>query len=194
MSETRTGALPEVYISDAGERITDPAYRLSGDCYLDETLWEEGTVLITGITPNQAMQPLNRAAEERIQQWLSSLPTAGRDLRLEEIVEAANMLRPREGVPQMPAEQYSAAVIALATELREKRARNQPVPGAVQQVRAPNRANMAPMGNARFSDNTRSGFGQEPAVVQSPQRRDSVVRRPAPAVGSMPPEGPKAPV
>lgn len=185
-NESASTRLPEVFVDATGERVTEPAYRLTGDVYLGETLWEDGEVIITQVTPNGAMEPLNRAAQVKIEQWLGTLPALGRDLRLEEIVEAANMLRPQEGVPQMSREQYNTAVIQLAVSLREKRGAGLQVPQPRTTVRSGNGGKIPVMPNARVSD-ARAAImgGSEPSLINQPQRQSPVRKPTTPPVGSM---------
>ena len=148
--------LPEAYVvfSDNGRAqtpLTLPTYEALAPCQIimqspetgqiGPTMVEAGEVFSTEAVPCQAWRPLNRAAGERIDQWLASLPVDTRSLPQEAITEAAYMMRPREGEPEVPHEQWWPAVLALAVRLHDKkqsRAGAAPVPGAVFRPHAPN--------------------------------------------------------
>lgn len=76
--------------------IVNAAGYFSPDC----VFYPEGVqfVDLTGtIIPNEAMLPLNLAAEERMNAWLNSLPSATRTPPLENILQAAMEMRDFEG-------------------------------------------------------------------------------------------------
>lgn len=123
--------LPEYYVSADRQQIAAPTYEALSQCQIimasaetgqtGPTLIEPGEHFTTEATPCQQWMPLNRAAGERFQEWLDSLPVAGADLTLEEISEAAHHMRPREGEKELPHEQWYAAVIEYAKRKRQKR-------------------------------------------------------------------------
>jgi hypothetical protein len=110
--------LPVAYHSEEGA-ITAPVYRAAAPCYLGDTLWEEGEVIITELVPNGQMEPLNKAAGDRFDAWTSSLPLNGSNLREGDIIEAANMLRADAG--SMSSDDFNRAIIKLALSLKAKR-------------------------------------------------------------------------
>lgn len=182
--------MPELYRADSGEQIEEPAYRLLVACFFDETYWQDGEVLVTDLTPNHHMEPLNRAADERIAKWLGSLPggAAGSPVSMEDMMEAAMMLRPREGEPELSTEAFQTAVVSLAIKLKEKRQGKQGsvIPG----VRPANASNAPPMPNAQFNERGHQFGHQEQRVTHQPSRRDSRVRSTKPAMGGVPPAEP----
>jgi hypothetical protein len=70
--------------------------------------------------PCYQWRPLNRAAGERIQQWLESLPAKGENIPQEFISQAAMQLRPREGDPEFPHDVWWGHVNKLAATLYAK--------------------------------------------------------------------------
>src|SRR5689334_15473753 len=112
--------LPAAYMSPEGEPVTDPVYKLAGDCYIDDMYWPEGDTIIFHATPNQSMVPLNAAAQENMTKWLVSLPGAG-NARHEDLIQAAMELRPKEGEDVMAFEEYQLAVLKRALAIRAKR-------------------------------------------------------------------------
>lgn len=137
--------LPEAYIADDGRtRITAPTYEALSPLQIimqsaetgqvGPTLVEAGEVFSTDAVPCHAWQPLNAAAGQRMEQWLASLPVDGRNLPQDTITEAAYLMRPREGEPEVPHDQWWPAVLAVAARLNEKRQGRTgpaPSPGAV---------------------------------------------------------------
>lgn len=120
--------LPEHYIDEDGNRTARPAYRMLGQCYLviadngqvGPTLMEAGSDLIDDGVPGHQWEPLNKAAAVRKQQWIDSLPLEGKNIAQEHINEAAYTLRPREGDPEFPIEQWWPAVLRLAAKIADK--------------------------------------------------------------------------
>lgn len=127
--------LPEAYVIE-GHVVTAPTYITIGQCQMlmqspenglvGPTLVEPGEILTTEMVPNQHLQPLNRAAGERYETWLASLPQDGAGLTQAEITEAAYMMRPREGEKEIPHDQWWGAVMKAAWAIKEKRSRNVP--------------------------------------------------------------------
>ena len=122
--------LPEFFIDDEGNRISRPVYRMLSQCQVimaspetgqvGPTLQEPGTVLVLDAIPCHQWQPLNKAAGERMDAWLKSLPLDGKNISQEHINEAAYTLRPREGDPEFPMEAWWPAVLRLAASLADK--------------------------------------------------------------------------
>jgi hypothetical protein len=126
--------LPAAYETVQDNRIyreTKPTYRLNADCPMIWTNQETGiagpSLVLAGTTfvsddiPNAAWEPMNAAAQERVQAWMDSLPTNTHFITLEDITEAAHMLRPREGEADIPHEQFQASMMRLAAQLADKR-------------------------------------------------------------------------
>jgi len=137
---------PEFYITDQGQRVTAPAYAALAPCQIIMTSAEtghtgptriqEGEHFISEGTPCEQWLPLNRAAAERYQAWLDSLPRLGKDLTQDEIAEAAMELRPREGDPELSHKDWWQAVLKRAYASKEKRRGSHvPLPTHAQQVR-----------------------------------------------------------
>src|SRR5579859_1207638 len=113
--------LPEFFVTDERQRIAQPTYELLAQCQVvmasaetgltGPTLMEAGEIITTDATPNHQWYPLNRAAGERFEAWLASLPTQGASLTQAEISEAAYAMRPREGEPELPHDQWWPAVL-----------------------------------------------------------------------------------
>jgi hypothetical protein len=108
-----------------------PAYELLAQCYIDfqndetgqvgPTLLEVGQVIYTEAMPCDAWKPLNAAAERKIEEWHKSLPVDGKNVLLEDLTEAAAMMRPREGDKEIDHQAWSAQVMVLAQNLADKR-------------------------------------------------------------------------
>lgn len=123
--------LPEFYIAEGNRRVAAPTYEALMPCQLIMTSAETG---VTGPTrveageqftsegiPNHYWAPLNRAAGERIEAWLASLPSEGKGFTQEELTEAAFAMRPREGEKEIPHDQWWPAVLRYAGAIKEKR-------------------------------------------------------------------------
>lgn len=144
-----------------------PAYELTAQCYLpwqnDETgqvgptLLEIGQVIYTDATPSEAWKPLNALAEKKLEAMRAALPIDGKDLKLEDITEAAYMLRPREG-DEIDHREWSKQVAALAVNLGEKR---RGLRGPAGPVRTPGRRGDAPV--MPFAS-TSVGLPMDPAI------------------------------
>jgi len=122
--------LPEVYVSDDGQRITAPTYEATAQCHMvmtsaetgqrGPTLVEPGEHFTSNELPNHQWRPLNKAAGERMEAWLASLPVKGDGIPQEIITQAAFMMRPRDGEPDVPHDQWWPMVLRLAGQLYEK--------------------------------------------------------------------------
>lgn len=142
-----TEELPEYFVTDdrPPRRIAEPAYEalaqsqiimMGENNVVGPTLVEPGEVFLSNATPNHQWLPLNRAAGERYARWIASLPANSQGLTQAEITEAAYMMRPREGEPEIPHEQWWPRVLQLATTLKDKRAGGMQVPGPAMPIRA----------------------------------------------------------
>lgn len=182
-------SLPVYFFTDDGKRIKDPVYQLTADGFYGDTHWIEGEVIVTEITPNHYMVPLNQAAEQRQSAWLNSLPAASGNLHSEDLQEAAIMIQhqlDREGVKASHV-QFFDAVTKLARGLREKREKHgRYLPNVG--VRAVNRGPVAPMGNVLMEQPQHAGMGMGSGPVQraAMDRSERVARRTKPAVGNLP--------
>ena len=100
------------------EIVNSPGY-FSPDCIY----YPEGVQFIdlTGtITPCEAFLPLNRAAEERMDEWLRSLPSQTRTPPIDSIMEAAMTLRGIDGGDSMNRADYFTSVMHKALELAQQ--------------------------------------------------------------------------
>jgi hypothetical protein len=123
--------LPEFYITDDGHKVAAPTYEALSTCYMVMTSGETGQTGPTRVepgehftserAPNDQWMPLNRAAQEAYDRWLSLLPVSGKGVTQEHITEAAYTLRPREGDPEFPHDVWWSNVMRLASTLAEKR-------------------------------------------------------------------------
>lgn len=179
--------LPEFYVADGGTQVGGPVYALLADCYLDDTLWLTGEHIEHPGVPNHHMQPLNQAAGERVEAWLASLPLEGKAYDVADLTEAAVMLRPREGEKELSHEQFTVAVLRLASELKAKRTGNQPhIPGMQTRAASPKAA--PPMQNAMLAD-PRGYENNRGGIVHHQQRPQGKIKRQVPAAGNLPPAG-----
>ncbi len=122
--------LPEAYVTEDGTSVTAPTYQAAAQCYrvmtsaetgeTGPTLIEPGEHFSSNDIPNQAWVPLNRAAGQRIDEWLMSLPTDGQGIPQELITQAAYQMRPREGEPEIPTAQWWPAVLKLAAAMADR--------------------------------------------------------------------------
>lgn len=181
--------LPEVYMTDEGEPVSDPCWRLLADGYYGDTLCLAGGVFSMSITPNHHMQPLNRAAGQSFAHWLEDLPLESTGLRQDDISDAAFELGSRESIPGMTKDQWNRAVVKLALEFKAKREGGRvPNLSALHGVRSLSTDGVRPMPNAVFTDPHLRGFGdQQGQVIHRPEVPGKRVRRMTPAVGSQPP-------
>lgn len=183
-----------------------PVYELTQPWFSpDDVYYPAGTQVedITGsIVPNEFMIPLNAAAEARIEEYLTRLPTYGTP-SIEHIIEAAMRLRPREGDDPALAAQYHGRVLEEAMRLKFK-AEGRLAPEAGDRPRValkmPTREGDAPiMPNThirqgdRFGQDYRSRFmpGTTRSTSRGPATRArqpalSAAERVAPVLGSVP--------
>lgn len=172
--------LPEFYTTQDGQRVDAPTYVTLGQCQIlmaspengaiGPTLVEPGEVITTEMVPNQMLQPLNRAAGERIDEWIASLPIDGQGLTQADISEAAYLMRPREGEKELPHEQWYPAMLKAAWALKEKRSRGVPRPVASHMHRPGN--NLPIMPNA-----AQQAFNGDPSLALSGARVPDIAQR-----------------
>lgn len=196
--------LPEFYLAtdETGRvtgRISQPTYEALTQIYIvmtdnghtGPTHVEAGSVFSTDAVPAHQWLPLNKAAAKKKEVWMASLPMDGATIPQECINEAAYTLRPREGDPEFPMDQWWAHVLRLAGKLAEqKRGRLQngavapgfrpvatsapPMPFAITSTN-PAEAGMAPPGSAQAAGNAprRQQRGKAPMpnanVTDTPQ-------------------------
>jgi hypothetical protein len=126
--------LPEFYKGEGGTKTADPVYEALSPCQImmtsSETQQTGPTRVETGehfssqaYELSYAWKPLNKAAGERMERWLDSLPVGGgkSPLTLEEITEAAHALRPQYGEEDLDHKEWHYAVMKHALALREQR-------------------------------------------------------------------------
>jgi hypothetical protein len=176
--------IPEHYIADDGHRIAAPTYEALMQCQLimasaetgqtGPTLIEPGEHFTTESIPCQQWKPLNRAAGERMEAWLASLPMDGKNIPQELISEAAYQLRPREGDEEFPIAQWWPHVLRLAAKLADTRRGRvaAPTPGF-----RPMAANVSPMPFASTSSAYPSEAGRAPVAQQQPQNTAGMTAR-----------------
>lgn len=70
------------------------------------------------MVPCEAMMPLNEAAKRRFADWQASLPLAGYQPPLDDVIRAAMEFRPREGEPELSLIDFQKAIVNRAIELR----------------------------------------------------------------------------
>lgn len=110
--------LPEaVYIE--GRSIKAPLYKLLGPIQADDTYYEAGEIISTSMCPNEAMEPMNRAAGDNVEKWYLSLPANG-NVRTEDYMAAAMEMRPKVGDQEISHDEWIAAVRQRALTIRAK--------------------------------------------------------------------------
>lgn len=85
------------------------------------TFYQEGDIIVAEFTPNDQMQPLNRAAGLKFASWRETLPTNRAPIDIGDMTEAAQMLAKDPRVTDLPPDDYQRAVVELATRLKIKR-------------------------------------------------------------------------
>lgn len=182
--------LPEFYLTDDRQRISRPTYEALAQCQIimvgennipGPTLVEPGEVFTTDAVPNHQWFPLNRAAGERYDAWIAALPASGAGLSQAEITEAAYMMRPREGEPEIPHDQWWGAVMKLAATMKDKRQGNAPRVPQPAQRQGGQRATVMPFVS---HGTTMPGNVGQPGPQDAPQRvatGDAGTRRVRPA-------------
>lgn len=175
-----TNQLPEFYVTADGQRVDAPTYVTTGQCQIlmaspengaiGPTLVEPGEVITTEMVPNQNLQPLNRAAGERIDDWIASLPIDGQGLTQADISEAAYLMRPREGEKELPHEQWYPAMLKAAWALKEKRSRGVPRPSPAYNHRS--NPSLPIMPNA-----AQQAFNGDPALALAGARVPEIAQR-----------------
>lgn len=172
LKDTKTMDLPEFYVLDERTRINAPTYEALKPCQIiltsaetgitGPTRIEAGEIFSTEAVPCEQWLPLNRAAGERMQAWITSLPVSGKGLTQDEISEAAFAMRPREGEPEIPHAQWWQSVMKYAYAAKEKRGGTQlPLPRGGVALRPG--ATMAPMPFTSSQGVTPVEVGRAPA-------------------------------
>lgn len=203
--------LPEAYLTAENQHVVAPTYELLGDCHMPmysadtgqtgPTLVLAGEVITSELTPSHAWRPLNRAAGERMEIWLSRLaamPGSSQGFSMDEIAEAATAMRPRSGEPELPHDQWWAAVMKYAAGIKEKR-KGISSPANPVSHRPGHSANLPVMPNAAIGSGGHVNPGGPPPNVAThqpdPARQAQRQRRAAttPAMpGVMPANSPQA--
>jgi hypothetical protein len=175
--------LPEAFVSDDGRRVTAPTYESLAQLQLilasaetaqvGPTLLEVGEIFTSDATPSHAWLPLNRAAAERFEAWITSLPLDGKNVPQELITEAAFQLRPREGDPEFPMETWWPHVLRLAAKMADDKRGKVTAASPGFRPMAPNTPPMpfASMGPAV------SDPGRAPASQHQPQSQTTMAAR-----------------
>ncbi len=200
--------LPEVYVGEGGTRTTDPVYEALAKCQIMLTSAETGQTGPTLVEagehfadntdfPSHAWKPLNRAAGEKMERWLESLPAGGgkAPLTLEEITEAAHHMRPKHGEEELNHKEWHYAVMKHALALRDQRAGRLSAPPAPA-VGMTNRGQMPIMPFASQGQHHNDmEYGRPPAkhIPQLPEHGERRARRARvkpPMPGTLPPDSP----
>lgn len=170
-------------------QVAEPCYNLLSAGYYSETYFAEGEIIVTEIVPNYTMQPLNRAAEKAMNEWLNSLPEQGVMITMEDTVEASHMLRNDPRVKDLSHDDFSKAVQRVAMALKRKREEKGglSMPALTSHTMRVTNTKAAPMPNMRYTDPTQRSPGQTGSgpVLHQPQRGGATTRR-MPAMGNMP--------
>lgn len=175
--------LPTEYIAENGERVSEPAYRLKAPHFFDDTFWSEDDVIVSTLEPTLHMEPLNQAAGERMEAFVQSLPADSEGISVGEMMEAAMMLRPREGEPELSNEAFQGAVLKLAAQLKAKRRGGDPVVPNTQSVRPAASKGAPPLANARFADAAQANIQRK--IQYQGELPQSRVKKP-PQAGNIP--------
>jgi hypothetical protein len=186
--------LPRWFYGSDGKRYLEPAYRvINNGVYMDDTLWLEGEEIIFDGCPNDSLEPLNAAAEERMLAWKRSLPDGGKT-KFEDMVQAAWEMRPKEGIPELAQADFYAAVIKRATEMRISR-EGGPAPPTPFFTVPKNNANAPPMANmaGEVGSPTTPGPRHDPAVKHMPQDGHKRVQKLPPVMGNLRPASSQGP-
>jgi hypothetical protein len=186
--------LPECFVTDDRQRLYKPTYEALAQCQIimasetgmvGPTLCEPGDIFSTEATPNHQWLPLNRAAGERYEAWLASLPASGAGLTQADITEAAYAMRPREGEPEIPHDQWWGAVMKYAAAMKDRRNGGAP---RIPQPAQPHRAGGAKMPVMPFVS---QGTGM-PLEAGQPMPGDVPQRQAGPDVSRRAKPGPRA--
>jgi hypothetical protein len=181
--------LPEFYRGDSGHRTDQPTYEALSQLHMPmysaetgqtgPTLVEAGEHFTTDRPPCQQWLPLNRAAGERYERWLASLPSNGKNLTQEEITEAAYAMRPRDGEPTLSNEAWWPAVIKYAVTMKERRMGGSGVVPRAAQVHRPGAPAMPVMPFAAMGSATPLDVGRAPegAAAHQPQSPGGAAER-----------------
>lgn len=188
--------LPEAYVTDDRQRVVKPTYEALAQCQIimvgennipGPTLVEPGEHFTTEAIPNHQWLPLNRAAGERFDAWVNSLPASGAGLTQGDITEAAYAMRPREGEPEIPHDQWWAAVMKYAAAMKDRRQ------GGAMRVPQPAQPHRAGGARAPVMPFVSHGTAM-PAEVGQPGPQDSPQRVAGGDVARRGRPGPKSPL
>jgi hypothetical protein len=194
--DNESTSLPRWYRGADGRRYEEPAYRVIGKgIFMDDTLWLEGEEVIYDGTPNDSMEPMNAAAEQKMLSWKRGLPDTGKT-KFEDMVQAAWEMRPQEGMPELAKADFYAAIVRRAVELRVNRE------GGHENVVQPFftmpklNASVPPMSNMSFGEAARPvvpGPRNDPSVQHMPQNAAPRKRNLPPVMGNLRPAGAQGP-
>jgi hypothetical protein len=180
--------LPEFYVADGGARIAEPTYQAATQLYITmvsadtgqagPTLVEPGEHFTSQAIPSHQWIPLNRAANERVEEWIAALPVDGKGIPQELITEAAYRMRPREGEPELPHTQWWAAVMKLAATMAGGAGRMvpKPRPAVAHRPGAPVLPIMPFASQGPGAAPPMPGRAPEPAAQHQPQNPHDVAR------------------
>ncbi len=190
MNQNGQQTLPEVYVNEQGSNFSEPVYLLHADGYYGDSFWYEGDRIVWLEQPNHTMQPLNRAAMERMEAWVEALPAGKATVRIEDIMEAARLL-PADVVSKLDQNQYGDILLKTALGLQEKRNGKPGMSLPFQPIRTAAPSAAPPMPNAAI-ENLRDGprgFGEASRLPQRASNKSAArstkamgnVAEPAPA-------------
>lgn len=175
--------LPQMFAMRDGNNVIQesaPCYQCRGEVVLGEgkglTWYEEGTILVVHSTPNDLMEPLNRAAALNWVRWQVSLPIQGADVGVDDIAEAAHTLAKNPKSMELDQFAWNKAVSDLAYKMKMKRlgkdARTLPHLGS-HNFAPQSGGNAPPLVGAKVADMAQRG----PGSLHAPGPRDTSVRR-----------------
>lgn len=120
--------LPECFamtIEGAVVQEREPCYQVASECVLgfgrEVTLYEEGAIIVTNVTPNDQMVPLNRAAAVNVVRWRERLPVTRVPLDIGDMAEAAQMLGSDPEAMKLNTFDWQNMLVKFATELKLRR-------------------------------------------------------------------------
>lgn len=175
----------------------EACYQLMADGFygrgLHGTFWPEGSIIVSHDSPNQHMQPLNRAAAVAYCRWLESLPQNRTFIDIGDMSEAAQILAKDPRIQHMSPQQAQRATIMVAEGLKLKREGKSVMDlrvGDINRNFAPSSGgNSPPMLGAKMSDLSAIGPGMtRAATITTGAGAAAGVRRPAASpLGGLPP-------
>lgn len=189
--------LPEQFaMRDPGDggliQEREPCYLCRADGFygvgVHGTFYAEGSIIVTGIVPNEHLEPLNRAAGLNFAKWRHRLPNNRAPIDVADMSEAAHMLAKDPRVTELSPDDYQAAVVKLAVAIKLKRegkdARDLPAMGH-NFTSASGGTKSAPILGARMSDMTQRTGSNTPVHVAPGSKAGVRLAQPAsaPALG-----------